>query len=59
MKTQYIPTTKINQLKPFMELFTVYYENHKKHENTLCGQNAEFFYVTIGGTHSNHWAVMG
>jgi hypothetical protein len=34
----------------FWETITVYYENHMEHTNTLCGQNAEFYYVKSGGT---------
>jgi hypothetical protein len=26
----------------FRETIIVYYDNHMKHINTLCGQNAEF-----------------
>jgi hypothetical protein len=26
-------------------------ENHKKYTNTLCGKNAEFQYVDVGGTY--------
>jgi hypothetical protein len=38
---------------------TVYCENHMKHMSILCGQNAEFLYVKLGGTYSNHWALRG
>jgi hypothetical protein len=39
----------------FRETVAVYCENHKKHADTLCGQNAELFYVKEGGgTYSNH-----
>jgi hypothetical protein len=27
---------------PFRETVAVYFENHKEHTNTLCGQNVEF-----------------
>jgi hypothetical protein len=30
-----------------------------KHTNTLCGQNAELWYVKAGGTYSNHRALNG
>jgi hypothetical protein len=43
----------------FGELIAVYCENHKEHTKTLCGQNAEFWYVKAGGTYSNHWALKG
>jgi hypothetical protein len=38
----------------FRETVAVYCENHTKHTNTLCKQNAEFQYVEAGGTYSNH-----
>jgi hypothetical protein len=34
-------------------------ENHTEHTNTLCGRNAEFYYVKAGGTYSKHWAFKG
>jgi hypothetical protein len=34
----------------FRETVAVYCENHTEHTNTLCEQNAEFLYVTAGGT---------
>jgi translation initiation factor IF-1 len=37
----------------FGETVAVYCENHTEHTNTLCGQNAEFWYVKAGGTYSN------
>jgi hypothetical protein len=43
----------------FREELAVYCENHMEHINTLCGQNAEFWYVRSGGAHSNHWALKG
>jgi hypothetical protein len=30
---------------------------HKKHINTLCGKNVEFWSVKRGGTYINHWAL--
>jgi hypothetical protein len=39
------------------EKIVVYCENHTKHTNTLCGQNAEFYYVKAGGIYSNYWAL--
>jgi hypothetical protein len=41
------------------ETVAVYCENRTEHTNTLCGQNAEFWHVTAGGTYSNHWALEG
>jgi hypothetical protein len=45
----------------FRETVPVYCENHMKHINTLCGQNAEFYHVTskTGGAYSNHWVLKG
>jgi hypothetical protein len=44
-KTKRLSITKFSQLMLFGEMITLYYENHKKHTNTLCGQNAEDFNV--------------
>jgi hypothetical protein len=41
----------------FRETVAVYCENHTQHTNTLCGQNAEFWYVKEGGTYGAHWAL--
>jgi hypothetical protein len=38
----------------FRETVAVYFENHMKHNNTLCGQNVEFQYVKSCGTYSIH-----
>jgi hypothetical protein len=38
----------------FGETVAVYCENRMEHINTLCGQNAEFWYVKTGGTYTNH-----
>jgi hypothetical protein len=43
----------------FREELAVYCENHMEHNNTLCGQNVEFYYVKSCGTYSNHWALKG
>jgi hypothetical protein len=39
----------------FGETVAVYCENHMEHTDTLCEQNAEFWYVKPG----NHWALKG
>jgi hypothetical protein len=52
-----VSATEPNQLLLFRERVSVYCENHTGHTNTLCGQNAEFYYVKAGGTYSNHWAI--
>jgi hypothetical protein len=41
----------------YREIIAVCSEIHKKHTNTLCGQNVEFVNVKPGGTYSNHWAL--
>jgi hypothetical protein len=43
----------------FREWVAVYWENDKEHTDTLCGHNAELWYVIAGGTYSNHWALKG
>jgi hypothetical protein len=53
-KTHYVSTTKPNRLMLFGETVAVYCENHTEHTDTLCGQNAEFWYVKVGGTYTNH-----
>jgi hypothetical protein len=40
----------------FRETVAVYCENHTEHTNTLCGQNAEFWFVNAGGIYIDHWA---
>jgi hypothetical protein len=53
-ETHYVSATKPNRLMLFREIIAVYCENHTEHINTLCGQNAEFWYVIAGGKYSNH-----
>jgi hypothetical protein len=43
----------------FGETVAVYCESHTENTRTLCGQNAEFWYVKAGGIYSNHWALKG
>jgi hypothetical protein len=43
----------------FRETVAVCCGNHTEHTDTLCGQNAEFQYVTAGGTYCNHFALNG
>jgi hypothetical protein len=38
----------------FGKTVAVYYENHTEHTDTVCGQNAEFWYVKASGTYNNH-----
>lgn len=39
----------------FKKIIVLYCENHKKHTNTLCWQNANFLYWKISATYSKHW----
>jgi hypothetical protein len=55
-KTQRVSMMVIGWLTLFREITVVYSENHTKHINTLCGQNAEVFIVKAGGTCSYHRA---
>jgi hypothetical protein len=41
-EAHYVSATETNQLMLFVEVNAVYCDNHTKHINTLCGQNAEF-----------------
>jgi hypothetical protein len=41
----------------YSEIIAVCSQIHKKHMNTLCGQNVEFVDVKSGGTYNNHWTV--
>jgi hypothetical protein len=43
----------------FRETVAVYCENHTEHINTLCGQNAEFWYVKAGGVYIYHCDSQG
>jgi hypothetical protein len=53
-ETHYVSTTKPNRLMLFGETVAVYCENRREHINTLCGQNAEIWYVKAGGIYTNH-----
>jgi hypothetical protein len=56
-ETRHISATEPNRLMLFGETVAVYCENHTEHTDTLCGQNAEFWYVKEYGIYSNHWAL--
>jgi hypothetical protein len=43
----------------FRETAIVYCENQTEHTDTLCGQNAEFWYVEVRGIHDNHCVLNG
>jgi hypothetical protein len=49
---------KTSQLTLFRKI-VVCCENHMKHINTLCGRNANFLYVKMGGMYSNDCALKG
>jgi hypothetical protein len=55
----HVSAAKINQLIQFKGKTAVYCENNMKYTNTLCRQNAKFWYVKAGGTCSDHWALKG
>jgi hypothetical protein len=41
----------------YREITAVCSQIHRKHINTLCGQNVEFVTVKLGGKYSDHCAV--
>jgi hypothetical protein len=41
----------------FSKIIAVYFENHKKHKNILCGLSVEVLYVKANGIYSNHLAL--
>ena len=43
----------------YREIIAVCSEIHKKHINTLCGQNVELLNAKPSGTYSDHWALKG
>jgi hypothetical protein len=45
-----VPITKINRLILLRKIISVYCENHTKHTNTLCEQNAEVLNFTADGS---------
>jgi hypothetical protein len=53
----YVSAIKTNRLMLFRKAIGFHCENHTKHTNTLCEHNAEIWYLTAGGTYSNHWAL--
>jgi hypothetical protein len=46
--------TETNWLTVFMEIFSVYSKNYKRHINTLCGWNAVSLNVKAGGACNYH-----
>jgi hypothetical protein len=53
--TFYTFITKMNQLMLLRETITVYFQNHMKYTNTLCGQNVSFRMLK----HVVHIVVLG
>jgi len=51
-RTQNVPTVKTNLLVLCREIIRIYCESHKKHKNTLCGQNADFLHATAYGPYA-------
>ena len=47
-RTQSLSVTMANLIM-FIEIFSVYCQNHRNQINTLCGQNTKFLNVTAGG----------
>jgi hypothetical protein len=43
----------------YREKIAVCSQIHKKHINTLWGQDAEFLPFKASGTYINHWALKG
>jgi hypothetical protein len=43
----------------FRETVAVYCDKRTEHAKTLCGQNAEFWYVDTCGIYNNHWNLKG
>jgi hypothetical protein len=52
-EAHYVSATETNRLMLCRETVAVYCENHTEHTNTLCGHNAEFQFVKVGGTYGN------
>jgi len=48
-----------NCLMLYREIIPFCSEIHKKHDNTLGGQNLELFNIKYGGTYIDHWASRG
>jgi hypothetical protein len=51
-RTLNVPTVETNLLVLCMEIIRIYCESHKKHVNTLCGQNADFLHATAYGPYA-------
>jgi hypothetical protein len=53
-ETHYVSATKPNRLMLFRETVALYCENHTERTYTLCGQNAEIYYVKASDIYGNH-----
>jgi len=49
--------TKTNRIMLPRKIITVNCDNYIGQIETLCGQNAEFLSIEVGGTRSNHRGV--
>jgi hypothetical protein len=58
-ETYYISARKFILLMLFREIIALHCHQHTKHRNTLCGQNAKFWYVKAGGAYGNRWDLKG
>jgi hypothetical protein len=56
-QTHSVSVTKTSQLMLYREIIAVCSEIHKKHINTLCGQNGKLLSIKRGGTYSDRCAV--
>jgi hypothetical protein len=56
-KNVHMSITKPNRFMLFRETVAVYCENHKKHINTLPGENVELSLLRVRGTDSYHLAL--
>jgi hypothetical protein len=54
---QRVSSTKINMLTLFKEIIPVYTENHTKHINTLCVQNAQLLNIKAVSMYGYHWTL--
>jgi hypothetical protein len=58
-ETHYVSATKPSRLMLFSETVAIYCENHTENRDTLCGWNAEFWYVKECSKYRNRWASKG
>jgi hypothetical protein len=56
-ETRYVSITKTHRLMLFREKIAVNCENHKKHTNTVCRQNAQLQYIKACGIYHDLWAL--